>query len=154
MCEKNGPQLGEADDLLHRQVPHEWTEAGEPSSQAFWPWRTIVACCLSVDRNSRTTAEAAFNLFTAAKPSGFGMSSCGVWALSCDEIKGESLTAWEDPAVATNDTPANPAHAVIDFTAHDAKTQKKIARKLKALAIRRGCLHPVPVQPAPARTTT
>lgn len=142
MCEKNGPQLGAGDDLFHRQVPPSWIDDGEPSTQAFWPWRNLDECCLSVDRGSRVTAAEAFQRFTNPKPLGFGMPSQGVWSLSRQELEGESLTTWQDELRATQDTPANSAHALIDFTAHDEKAQKKVGRRLKAMAIKRGRAHP------------
>lgn len=142
MCNKSGPQLGAADDLLHRQVRQEWIDDGEPSSQAFYPWRDVDDGCWSVDRGSMTTAAAAFRLFTDPKPQGFEGRSAGVWSVSHTEVAGYALTAWEDPVAATATEPANGAHALVEFGDHDKKRWKGIGRKLKALAIARGRQHP------------
>jgi hypothetical protein len=70
------------------------------------------------------------------------MQSAGVWSLSREEIEAQALTCWEDQEPATEHSPANPAHAVIDYSPHDAKAQKKIGKLLKKHAIQRGRAHP------------
>jgi len=70
------------------------------------------------------------------------MPSLGTWSLSREEIESSALSAWEDQEPETAETPPNVAHAVIDFTPHDEKIRRKIGRKLKAAAIKRGRMHP------------
>ncbi|MFO0652992.1 MAG: hypothetical protein U0326_42635 [Polyangiales bacterium] len=68
-----------------------------------------------------------------------------MWAVSVAELRAPmtaALRALEDPLDVTSDAPANPAHALIDFTPFSKSQQKKIARRLKALALIRGQLHP------------
>lgn len=143
MCEKSGPQLTSADELLLRQVYPTWLEDdGEPSSLAFYPWRDVDDGCLSVDRASLTTAEAAFTLFTTPQPHGVGQNSAGVWALTVSEATSVGLTVWEDPVVQTEARPANPAHALMEFGSLPKNRWKAVGRQFKLKARSRGKLHP------------
>jgi hypothetical protein len=119
-----------------------WLDDGEPSSQSFYPWRDVDDDCMSVDRGSITTPAAAFQLFTAARPGGFGQASAGAWGLSVAEVEAAGLSAWADPVATTSDAPANPAHALVEFAPLTKKQQRSLGRKLKLLAIARGRLHP------------
>jgi len=134
------------EELLLRQVsPGVLADDGEPSSSAFAP-RQVDQGLLSVDRSSLTTAADAYRLFTAPRPGGFGAQSAGVWALAVCEVNGLSgtpLRALEDPLAATSATPADPAHALVDFTPYNTSQQKKkIAQRLKVFALLRGRCHP------------
>lgn len=97
---------------------------------------------MSVDRSTLTTPADAFLLFTSPRPQGFGQASAGCWGLTVTEVEAEGLSAWDDPVAATADTPANGAHAVVEFAPLTKKQQKSIGRKLKAKAIARRRLHP------------
>ncbi len=138
-------EITNKDELLLRQVsPRVLTSEAEPSSSAFMP-REVDGGLLSVDRGSKTSPEAAFALFTTPRPNGFGADSAGVWAVSVAELHQPmtaALRALEDPLGATIEAPANPAHALIDFTPYNKSQQKKIAQRLKALALVRGRMHP------------
>jgi hypothetical protein len=143
MCDKNGDKLTDAVEVVFRQVYPSWLEEdGEPSSQAFRPWRTVDEGCVSTDRGSVTTASKAFELFTAKQPKGFGQTSVGVWGLAIGEIGSAGLSVWADPLKSTADLPANPAHAVIEFADQPHDKWKTIARRLKVNARMRGRLHP------------
>lgn len=142
MCQKNGDRIPGSDEILIRQVNPAWLDDGEPSSQSFYPWRDIDEDCMSVDRGSLTSPAAAFQLFTAARPDGFGQPSAGAWGLAVSEVDVVGLSAWNDPVAATSDTPANPAHALVEFAPFTKKQQRTLGRKLKLLAITRGRLHP------------
>lgn len=144
MCEKTAPQLTAPADLMLRQVYPKWLEEdGEPSSQAFYPWRTIDDGCLSVDQRALTTPERAHQLFTAPPPDGFGQPSAGVWGLTVEEVGAVGVTTWADPVAATPEKPANPAHALFEFADRPKKDWKSIGRILKLKARTRGKLHPV-----------
>ena len=137
------PITGGPDELLLRQVtPSCLTDEGEPSSQAFFPWRDIDEGCLSVDQHKLTTASESFVLFTTPRPTGFGLDSEGVWGLSLAEIHAQALTARQDALDATKETPANPAHAVVEFGTEQKKKWRSIGRTLKVRALQRGRLHP------------
>ncbi len=116
MCEKSGPEITDESELLLRQVFPNWlSEEGEPSSQAFYPWRDIDDGCLSVDRAALAEPAAAFARFTAPRPQGFGQPAVEVWGLTVGELKPRGLSAWQDPVEATGDHPANPSHALVEF---------------------------------------
>jgi hypothetical protein len=134
---------------LFRQVFPNWLEDdGQPSSQAFHPWRDCDDGSLSVDRASLTTAEATFLLFTTPKPMGFEGQSAGVWGFTVGEIMAMRLVALEDAIAATKDTPANPAHALVNFHNIDRSRWKNTGRQLKVKAIDRGRIHPPTVNDA------
>lgn len=143
MCNKTGPQLLNPAELLLRQVYPTWLEeGGEPSSQVFYPWCDVDDGCLSVDQRSITTEDVAFTLFTAPRPDGFGQPSTGVWGLSVAEVTTAGVTAWADPVRATESTPHNVAHALIEFAEKPRGKWKSIGRTLKLQARVRGRLHP------------
>jgi hypothetical protein len=88
------------------------------------------------------SAAAAFELFTTAPPNGFGQNAVEVWGVSVGESCAHRLRAWEDPVAAANGFPANPHHALIDFTPLPPKRWSKVGKHLKLAAIARKRLHP------------
>lgn len=148
MSDKGRARLTQSDEVLLRQVYPTWLEEeGQPSSMAFYPWRQVDEGQLSVDRGTLTTPQNAYLQFTAAKPAGFGMDSAGVWGLTVAEVAEQGVIPWEDPVEATETTPSNPAHALLDFEGLESRIWKKIGRLLKMKARDRGRLFP---PPAPA----
>lgn len=144
MCEKSGEQLTVQEGVLFRQVNPGWlVEDGQPSSQAFHPWRAADEGCLSTDRSSMTSASLSYQLATSPPPDGFGLASCGVWGLSVEEIVACQLTAWADPVEETAGKPANPAHALVEFGDKPKNKWTSVARALKVQAIKRGQLFPL-----------
>jgi hypothetical protein len=142
VCQKSGPQVTDATELLLRQVYEKWLEEdGQPSSMAFYPWRDVDDGCLSVDRAALTTAEDAFVRFTSPQPTGFGQSSVGVWGLTVGETEAVGLSVWEDPVATTATAPANPAHALLEFGSLEKKRWKSTGRVLKLNARARGRLY-------------
>ena len=142
MCSKNGAQLADGSELLFRQVRPTWfDDEGHPSSQNFRPG-PLDDGCLSTDRDSTTTAHAAYNLFSAAKPAGFGGQSDGVWAVSLAEVHIVGLTAWEAPLAPEDGEPANPHHVAVEFGDLKNKPLKRAGDRLKVFAYTRGRLHP------------
>ena len=143
MCAKSGPELIDEGEVLLRQVYPAWlSEDGEPSSQAFHPWRDVDEGCLSVDRGSMVSAAAAFARFTAQPPLGFGQPAVEVWGLSVGELRAKALSAWADPVRAHPPHPENPTHALVEFGDHPRARWSKLGKQLKVLAIARGRLHP------------
>lgn len=143
MCDKNAPQLTPSEGNLFRQVYPTWLEEdGEPSSQAFYPWRDLDDGCLSVDRSSLTTAENAYKLFTAPLPDGFGQQSAGAWIILMEDIELLGLTAWADPRPADVRGPENAAHALIEFGQLTRGSWKKQGRRLKVKARQLGRAYP------------
>lgn len=140
MCEKNGARLAEAEEVLYRQIhPATLVDDGTPSSLAFMPTREEDEGCLSVNRSSLTTPEAAHALATTARPEGFGLASASVWGVSVGEADTEQVSSWSDPVEAEAGIgPANPAHGVIDFGELGTNARRRVGRNLRTHATRRG----------------
>ena len=116
--------------LLLRQVHPNFLPEGALSSQAFYPFPKDDGR-LSVYDGDQISAEASYHHYTVD----LGYSSAGVWGMNCGEVASISLTSQPDPI--TN----SPAHACIDFGRRVDKECRKLAKKLKELAVARGCLH-------------
>jgi hypothetical protein len=140
VCEKSGPRLVDEGEILYRQVHPNWFDAGVPTSQGFRPGTGDD--CPSVDRSSLTTPQRSYQLFTDPKPFGFAGTSEGVWGVSVEEVDNAGIEAWASPVAATTDTPANPAHAVLDFLNHGRNPSGRIGRVLRDAAVRRKRLYP------------
>lgn len=150
MCIKKGSQLTSDEGILFRQVLPKWfSDDGAPTTQAFWPWRKVDECCLSVDRSTVTNAQQAYELFTAPSPSGFNVPSGGVWSMMLSDIPEAQVSLWADALPPTETTPANPAHALLDFEQLPEKQREKLGRVFKAKALARGRLYPPPNPPSP-----
>jgi hypothetical protein len=94
---------------------------------------------LSVDRGSFTTPTGAFDLYLLT-----GRISVGVCGLKVGEFSTEKLLCYPDPLKAPPEKVANEAHALVDFQGMKSNSQrKKVAKRLKRLAIGRGFLHQV-----------
>jgi hypothetical protein len=119
-----------ADTLLLRQAHPQFVPDGQISSQAFFPFPKDDGL-LSVDDGDQITAAQAYLYYTTK----LNLESCGVWAVTKAEVTGESLAALSTPE------PERPSHASVDFRGKSEKECRKIAKKLKAKAHARGCLH-------------
>lgn len=127
------------DTILLRQAHPAFVENDQLTSQAFFPFPKDKNK-LSVDDADLTTAEAAFEHYTKV----LQLESAGTWGVSCKEVTSTGLQYNSDPLIGNPDEGivANPAHALIDFGDRDEKECRKLAKKLKALAITRQRLHP------------
>ncbi len=121
-----------SETILLRQVHPSFAENGTPTSQAFVPFPKDEGK-LSVDDGDLTSADAAFKYFTEV----LKLESIGTWGITCGEVEQSGLTSESDPLE------DNPSHAVIDFSGLTEKECRKLAKKLKAHANKRGRLHPV-----------
>jgi hypothetical protein len=92
---------------------------------------------LSVDRSSLTTAAASHALFA-----GNGFESVAVYGVSVTEFGAEDLPCHPDPLEAEGTRAANPAHAYADFSRFSLSQGKKIGKRLRNNAVKRGRLHP------------
>jgi hypothetical protein len=137
-----GKVLTSSKELLFRQVRAEDFLEARKRKTTFRPTRSSKGL-LSVDRGALTNAERAYLDFKAA-----GHDSIGSFAVTVGEASKFGLKCREDPI--EGDRP-NPAHAVIDFSAHlmeDGKLDDKGVEKavrLAALAFERGCLFPASI---------
>ena len=119
-----------------RQIHTNFYDNGLPGSGQFAP-SAKDKNKLSVDRSSLTTPEASHTLFT-----GNGFDSVAVYGVSVEEFSAERLPSYPDPLQAEGRLAANPAHAYADFTALSTSQGKKIAKRLRNNAVKRGRLHP------------
>lgn len=116
--------------LLLRQVNPKFFENGQVSSQAFFPFPKDDGK-LSVYDGDQISVEDAFRHYTEI----LGLASVGVWAVNGAEVVAEGLAYLPDPVE------GNVAHAVIDFAARNEKECRKLAKKLRNLAVARGSLY-------------
>ncbi|MDQ8732407.1 hypothetical protein [Bradyrhizobium sp. LHD-71] len=124
--------LSDHDEVLFRQIHPGFVEDGVPSSQPFRPTPKDQNK-LSVDRSSAITPEASFTLFQEN-----GGATIAVYGLSVGDFASEAIICHPDPLPELN----NPAHAIADYSPHKTSQHKTIAKRLKRLAIARGCFHP------------
>lgn len=123
-------KLRDHDELLLRQVIEIWIQEGRPATRAFQP-NSNDEGLLSSDRNSIITPREAFEAYIAA-----GRKSGGVWAVTVGEYTAEAIYAYSDPL------PNNAAHAVVDYSQCTENEWRKMGKKFKAHAVRRGRLYP------------
>lgn len=116
--------------LLLRQVNPKFFENGQVSSQAFFPFPKDDGK-LSVYDSDQISVEDAYHHYTVDQQ----LASVGVWAVNGAEVTAEGLTYLPDPVV------GNAAHAVIDFDVRSEKECRKLAKKLRSLAVARGSLY-------------
>lgn len=116
--------------ILLRQVHPNFVQEGQLSSQAFFPFPKDKGR-LSVYDGDRITAAESHDHYTEV----LGNASDSVWGVSLEEIADEALSAIADPL---NDFPS---HVLIDFAAHPERSFRKVAKRLKAYALARGCLY-------------
>jgi len=123
-------------EVLFRQIHPTYYQNGVPSKSRFMPQPNDNGF-MSVDRGKLTTAAASHAAYLAA-----GKQSAAVFGISVGEFASETLPCAEDPVEATDEKPANPAHALVDYTSFDEKTRRLISIRLWAKATSRGQLHP------------
>ena len=128
--------LDDSEEVLLRQIHPNFYDNSYPGSGQFAPTAKDDNK-LSVDRSSLITAAASHALFT-----GNGFASAAVSGVSVAEFGAEDLPCHPDPLTAEGTRAANPAHAYADFSAFSTSQSKKIAKRLRNDAVKRGRLHP------------
>lgn len=131
-----GEPLTNADEVLFRQIHPNCIYDGEPASDRFKP-QPNDAGLMSVDRASLSDAATSHALYTST-----GNLSGAVYGVTVGEFGEEVVECRDDPLQATEDAPANPAHALADYTPHEEKKWKLISKRLTQKAKARGRLHP------------
>lgn len=121
-------------EVLFRQIHPNSFDNGQPGSDRFRPSEKDQDM-LSVDRSAVTTAEEAYKRYVKS-----GRKSVAVFGISVGEFQNETIPCKEDPLQETCDQLENPAHALADYSSHTPSKQKLIAKRLKRVAIERGCL--------------
>lgn len=119
--------------VLLRQVHPNFVTDGQLSSQAFFPFPKDKNH-LSVYDGDQISAVDAYDHYVNV----LSNQSCGVWGVTQLEVSEVGL---ESKADALEDFPS---HAVIVFADVSEKECRKKAKKMRALAVARGCLHSVP----------
>jgi len=117
-----------AETLLHRQAHPQFAPGGQLTSQVFMPFPKDDGL-LSVDDGDQINAADAFACYTGV----LGLQSCGVWSVTKAETDGESANAISTPE------PTRLSHASLDFRGKSDKECRRVAKKLKAWALARGC---------------
>lgn len=115
---------------LLRQAHPQFVPNGQITSQVFFPFPKDDGL-LSVDDGDQVTAEAAYQNYTG----NLVLESCGVWAVTKAEADGQNVPAIASPEL------NRPSHSSIDFRQKSEKDCRKIAKRLKAFAVARGCLY-------------
>jgi hypothetical protein len=128
--------LDDHDEVLFRHIHPKLYENGISASVLFAP-SPKDRNQLSVDRGALTTPAASRALYT-----GNGFESAAVYGVSVGEFVDEELQCYPDPLPKTDKLAANPAHAYADFSAFSPNEGKKIAKRLRNNAVKRGCLTP------------
>lgn len=116
---------------LFRQVHPNFMQEGELTSQAFMPFPKDEGR-LSVYDGDQISAMRSFAHYTEV----LGLKSDSVWGVTCTEVSEIGLTSSPDPSEGF------PEHAVVDFSGQLEKDFRKLAKKLKSVAVTRGRLHP------------
>lgn len=116
--------------VLLRQIHPNFYPNGELTSQAFLPFPKD-AGRPSVYDGDQISAEDAFVHYTTV----LSNQSCSVWGIDCSEVGSAGLTSAANPL--TN----FPSHALVDFNGCPEKEWRKLAKRLKDFALKRGCLH-------------
>lgn len=115
---------------LLRQVHPNFIPDGQLSSQAFIPFPKDNGK-VSVYDGDRITAAESYHHYTEV----LRYESDSVWGITCEEVASVELNSAADPLKDF------PSHAVIDFTTHAETNFRKLAKRLKVLALARGCLY-------------
>jgi len=115
---------------LLRQVHPDFIPDGQLTSQAFMPFPKDAGKPSVYDGDKISAAES-HKHYTEV----LGNKSDSVWGVACTEVSATGLPSAPEPKENF------PSHAVIDFTAHPERSFRKLAKKLKAFAVARGCLY-------------
>jgi hypothetical protein len=114
--------------LLHRQAHPKFMDGSSITSQVFIPFPKDEGM-ISVYDGEQISAAQSHAHYTQV----LGNESHSVWSVTKAEADGEAVPASADPL------PDFPSHSKIDFTGKTDKECRKIAKKLKAWAMARGC---------------
>lgn len=116
------------DTLLLRQAHPHFMDGELPTSQVFLPNSEDQGRMSAYD-GDQISPEDAYRHYTEI----LRKQSHSVWALAKQEADGNGAPASANPL------PDFPSHATIDFSQTPASSWRRVAKRLKALAIERGC---------------
>lgn len=127
--------LTDKNEVLYRQIHPEYFTDGEPSSDRFKPYPSDNGF-MSTDRASLISPVESHRMYVSQ-----GKASAAVFGLSVGEFGNENIPCSADPVTDEAGVVTNAAHALADYNQHDPKKYKLVAKRLKQLAMERGCLH-------------
>jgi hypothetical protein len=127
--------MTDANEVLFRQIHPNLFDGDEPASSAFMP-NSSDEGQLSVDRETLTTAQSAYDLYV-----GNGLKSGGTYGVTTGEFGAQELQCYPQPIEASGSLKANPAHARVDFSALGSSKRRTVAKRLKTCALSRGLLY-------------
>lgn len=116
--------------VLLRQIHPNFYPNGELTSQAFLPFSKDKGKPSVYDGDQISAADAFVHYTTVLKN-----QSCSVRGINCSEVDSVGLTSIANPL------PNFPSHALVDFTGRPDKEWRKLAKRLKDFALKRGCLY-------------
>lgn len=116
--------------LLLRQAHPQFIIEGHMTSQAFTPFPKDEGL-LSVYDGDLIGSSAAYHHYTEI----LQFQSAGVWGMKRAEAESTNLICRPDPLENFAE------HTVIDFSSHSPKAIRKLAKRLRDLAVARGCLY-------------
>ena len=114
--------------ILLRQAHPKFIEGNLPTSQVFQP-NSYDGGKMSVYDGDQVSPNESYIHYTKV----LNMQSHSVWAVTKGEADSEGVPGGADFL------PDFPSHAKIDFPALPEKSWRKVAKRLKVLAISRGC---------------
>ncbi len=116
-----------AETILLRQAHPKFIEGEQITSQVFMP-NSGDDGKLSVYDGDLITPADSHKHYTEVS----GKLSHSVWGISCEEAANETVPGQAAPL------PDFPSHAIMDFTGKTEKVSRKVAKRLKMLAVARG----------------
>jgi len=128
-------KLANLSEILFRQIHPNHFQDGVPGTDRFKPQPSDDGF-MSVDRSTLTSAGKSHALYTST-----GKKSAAVFGVSVGEFQEETLKCLADPLPANDGKPANPAHALVEYTAFNDKECKLISKRLWQKAVARKQLH-------------
>ena len=128
-------KLTDQTEVLYRQIHPDFFTDGAPSSDRFKPYSNDDGL-MSTDRSSLTTPKDSHSLYVSQ-----GKLSAAVYGISVQEFGNENIDCLSNPIFNTPGQADNHAHALADYRQHDPRRYGNIAKRLKKLAMARGCLH-------------
>jgi hypothetical protein len=117
--------------VLLRQIHPKFYPNGELTSQAFLPFPKDHGKPSVYDSDQISAADAFIHYTTV-----LNNQSSSVWGVDCNEVISAGLTSEANPLLNF------PSHSLINFTGQPDKEWRKLAKRLKEFALKRGCLHP------------
>ena len=124
-----------ADTILLRQAHPAFVQNDLPTSQVFMP-NSEDGGLMSAYDGYQISPQDSFDHYSKVEM----RQSHSVWGLSKMEVDELGVPAESNP------TPNNPAHALINFSSKPESAYRKVAKSLKALAMKRGCQYLPPPQ--------